>query len=295
METTDNMQQKPVLPPNNNKSSTTVGAIIILFGLFLLLKNLDFGYLFPRWIFGWQMILIIIGLVIGVNSKFQKKSSLILITIGGVFLLREMLDFNPGKILIPAVAIILGIYIINRNRKVPEIPVTPPENTPQHPTDEFDWDKRVIDVTDQQSSYEAPRANKQNFNEENTYNDQRAPKGNAFYYAENYLKIDSIFGSAKKIVLSKNFLGGTMTNIFGSTEVNLLQADLNQPAVIDIFQLFGSTKIIVPPHWTVSPSVSSIMGESDDRRVIINHPFDENKKLFITGTSIFGSLTIKNS
>jgi hypothetical protein len=45
----------------------------------------------------------------------------------------------------------------------------------------------------------------------------------------------------------------------------------------------------------VSPSVSSILSESDDRRVIINHIFDENKKLFITGTSIFGSLTIKNS
>jgi len=277
------MQQKPVLPPNNNKSSTTVGAIIILFGIFLLLKNIAPGHFFPSWLMGWQMILLIIGLVIGVNSKFQKKSSLILITIGSVFILRDMMGFNPGKILIPAIAIVLGIYLVNRNRKVPEIPVTPPENTPQHPTDEFDWDKRVIDVTDQPSPYEAPRANKQNFNEEKTYHDQRAPKGNAFYYAENYLKIDSIFGSAKKIVLSKNFLGGTMTNIFGSTEVNLLQADLNQPAVIDVFQLFGSTKIIVPPHWTVSPSVSSIMGESDDRRVIINHPFDENKKTLYYG------------
>lgn len=295
METTDNMQQKPVIPPNNNKSSTTVGAIIILFGVFLLLKNLDFGYLFPRWMFGWQMILIIIGLVIGVNSKFQNKSSPILITIGGVFLLREMLDFNPGKILIPAIAIILGIYIINRNRKLPEVPMTSPDTPPQHPTDEFDWDKRVVDATQQPESSEMGQTNAQNFNNQRSRTEQNDPGRNTFYFAENYLKVDSIFGSAKKIVLSKNFLGGTMTNIFGSTEINLLQADLNQPIVIDVFQLFGSTKIIVPPHWMVSPSVSSILSENDDRRVMINHPFDENKKLFITGTSIFGSLTIKNS
>lgn len=293
METTDKMPQKPLLPPNNNKSSTIVGAIIILFGFFLLLKNLDFGYLFPRWIFGWQMILIIIGVVIGVNSKFQKKSSLVLITIGGVFLLREMIDFNPGKILIPFVAIILGIYIVNRNRKAPEIPL-PPEDPQKRQADEFDWDRRVID-TPEQESQQTSYTDSKTFNYQQTSSDYDSTKGHQHYYGENYLKIDSIFGSAKKIVLSKNFLGGTMTNIFGSTEVNLLQADLNQPIVIDVFQLFGSTKIIVPPHWMVSPSVSSIMGESDDRRVIINHPFDENKKLFITGTSIFGSLIIKNS
>lgn len=297
METTDKKQQHPMLPPNNNKSSTTVGAIIILFGLFLLLRNLDFGYLFPGWIFGWQMILIIIGVVIGVNSKFKKNSSLVLITIGGVFLLREMIDFSPGKILIPALAIILGIYIVNRNRKAPEIPSFPTDDDdkPKHPTDEFDWDKRVIDVTQQDlpkhTSYRDPR----NFTQQEPADKFDGRKRNSFYYAENYLKVDSIFGSAKKIVLSKNFLGGTMTNIFGSTEINLLQADLNQPIVIDVFQLFGSTKIIVPPHWMVSPSVSSVLSEIDDRRVIINHAFDENKKLVITGTSIFGSLTIKNS
>ncbi|TDQ77239.1 cell wall-active antibiotics response protein [Sphingobacterium yanglingense] len=295
MDTREKMQQKPVLPPNNNKSSTMVGTVIILFGFFLLLKNLDFGHLFPRWIFGWQMILIIIGVVIGVNSKFQKKSSLILITIGSVFLLKEMMDFNPGKILIPAVAIILGIYIVNRNRKAPEIPVPGPKSNPSEDVDEFDWDKRVIDIPEQEAQKQSSARESQNFDYQSSENRFDGSKGNSFYYAENYLKIDSIFGSAKKIVLSKNFLGGTMTNIFGSTEINLLQADLNQPIVIDVFQLFGSTKIIVPPHWMVSPSVSSILSESDDRRVIINHIFDENKKLFITGTSIFGSLTIKNS
>lgn len=285
METINNNQQKNVLPPSNNKSSTTVGAIIILFGVFLLMKNLDFGYLFPNWIFGWQMILIIIGLVIGVNSKFQKKSSLILIAIGSIFLLKQWLDFSTGKILIPVIAIIIGVYIINRNRKSIEIP-TPPQTPPSHPTDEFDWDKRVVD----NGTFE--QNTNSNIAQEPSAQGQYS---NNAYYAENYLKVDAIFGNAKKIVLSKNFLGGNITNVFGSTQINLLQADLNQPVVIDVFSLFGSTKLIVPPHWTVNHTISSILSETDDRRVIINHVFDDNKKVYITGTSIFGNVTIKNS
>jgi len=289
MKANNNTQQKPILPPSNNKSSTTVGAIIVLFGVFLLMKNLDFGFLFPHWLFGWQMILIIIGLVIGVNSKFQKKSSLVLIIIGAVFLLKDWLDFSPSKIIIPALAIILGIYIINRNRKPQEIPLPPqdpPKGPPKHPTDDFDWDKRVTDFPNTESNTSSYSNTAQESTTHGLY---------ANYYAENYLKVDSIFGNAKKIVLSKNFLGGTITNVFGSTQVNLLQADLQQPIVIDVFSLFGSTKIIVPPHWTVNHTISSILSETDDRRVIINHAFDDNKKMYITGTSIFGNVTIKNS
>lgn len=287
MEKSTNTNQNPQLPPSNNKSSTTVGAIIILFGVFLLLNNLDLGFLFPSWLFSFPMILIIIGLVIGINSKFEKKSSFILLTIGGIFLLRKIFDnFNPFQVLLPAIAIVIGIYIINRNRKAPTIP-TPPENTPPpHPTDEFDWDRRVVDLTDDTG------ANNQNSSHQNT---GHSGAYNQFQYAENYLKVDAIFGNSNKIILSKNFLGGTITNIFGSSVINLLQADLSQPVVIDTFQLFGSTKIIVPAHWVVTPSISSIFGDVDDRRIIINHPYDESKKLFLTGTSLFGTVTIKNS
>ncbi|MGN0002906.1 MAG: LiaF transmembrane domain-containing protein [Sphingobacterium composti] len=287
MEKSTHTNQNPQMPPSNNKSSTTVGAIIILFGVFLLLNNLDLGFLFPSWLFSFPMILIIIGLVIGINSKFEKKSSFILLTIGGIFLLRKIFDnFNPFQVLLPAIAIVIGIYIINRNRKAPTIP-TPPDNTPPpHPTDEFDWDRRVVDLTDDTGG------NTQNSSHQNT---GHAGTYNQFQYAENYLKVDAIFGNSNKIILSKNFLGGTITNIFGSSVINLLQADLSQPVVIDTFQLFGSTKIIVPAHWVVSPSISSIFGDVDDRRIIINHPYDESKKLFLTGTSLFGTVTIKNS
>lgn len=289
MEKTTHTNPNPQLPPSNNKSSTTVGAIIILFGVFLLLNNLDLGFLFPSWLFSVPMILIIVGLVIGINSKFEKKSSFILIAIGGIFLLRKIFgDFNPFQVLFPAIAIIIGIYIINRNRKAPNFP-TPPNNTPTpHPTDEYDWDRRVVNLTDETDPSQAQSATA---DASNKYSGAQSQ----FQFSENYLKVEALFGSANKIILSKNFLGGTITNIFGGSVINLLQADFSQPIVIDTFQLFGSTKIIVPPHWIVTPSVSSIFGDMDDRRIMINHPYDESKKLYLTGTSIFGTVTIKNS
>ncbi len=268
---TKDTQNKPQLPPNNSKNTAMVGLIVILFGIFLLLKNLGLSVLIPSWILGWQTILIAIGLVIGVNSNFEKKSAVILIGIGSVFLLKEWLHFSAGKFLVPMIAIGIGYYLIKRNRQQTIPPDNSPDKMPDNKTDSFDWDKRITtDIPEDKQAHSSA-------------------------YGENYLKVEAILGSSKKIILTKNLLGGTMTNILGSTEINLLQADFKQPIAIDIFQLFGSTKIIVPPHWVISTQVSSVLSENDDRRVILHHPYDESKKLYITGTSILGNITIKNS
>ena len=280
----------PPLPPSNNRSSNIIGTIIIFLGIVLLLKTMDFGLWFPRWLFGWEIILIIIGLVIGVNSKFEKKSSIILIAIGGLFLLKKALHLPFGGVLIPLAAIVLGIYLIMRNRQPGPPPIYPPQ-PPIKAEDNFDWDKRVHIVEDISTEYQSPFQTK-----ESTDNREKTESyTNQYYAGENYIKVDSVFGNAKKIIFSKNFLGGTLTNVFGSTEINLLQADLQQPIALDVFQLFGSTKIIVPPHWVIVTTVSSILSENDDRRVILTHAVDPNKSLYITGTSIFGNITIKNS
>ena len=279
-------------PPKNNKSSNLVGFIIVFLGVAILFKNLNMGNIIPNWMFGWETILIVIGLVIGVNSKFEKKSSIVLIIIGSVFLLKNELDIHLGRFLIPAAAIALGFYLINRNKSTPQLPpTTPPRN------DEYDWDKRVNQ--DYQGNTEGP-TNPGTQNPNDSYaqatGTEHRPYGRKFLPDfENYLKVDNFFSDTKKVILSKNFLGGNITSVFGSTQLNFLQADLKQPVVIDTFQLFGSTKIIVPTNWKVYSNVSSIFGEVDDRRPMIEVVKDENKKIYITGTSLFGGLTIKNS
>lgn len=288
----DHKTPPPIPPRGNNKSANIVGFAIVFLGAALLVRNLDLGFPFPRNIFGWEMILIIIGIVIGVNSKFEKKSSIILIVIGGLFFLKRFLDVPFWGTIFPIMAIIIGIYFIARNRNQPNPPV-PPHAPLGKDTgkDEFDWDKRVDVANESADAYKSVFEQSRD-----SHHDAAQQTKRAFTYeGENYIKVESIFGSAKKVIFSKNFLGGTMTNLFGSTEINLLQADLKQPAALDVFQLFGSTKIIVPPHWIVATTASSILSENDDRRVILTNVIDQNKCLYITGTSIFGSITIRNS
>lgn len=274
-------------PPKNNRSSNLVGFIIIFLGVAILFKNMSIGNLVPNWFFGWESILIIIGLVIGVNSKFEKKSSIILIVIGSVFLINNELNISIGKFMIPVAAIGLGFYLINRNKQSPQLPPIPPKN------DDFDWDKRVAYTQNDNPADDHVTQSNDSYTQPENAGYRNIPR-NYFPDFENYLKVDNFFSDTKKVILSKNFLGGNITSVFGSTSLNFLQADLKQPVVIDTFQLFGSTKIIVPMDWRVTSTISSIFGEIDDRRPAIEITTDENKKIYITGTSIFGGLTIKN-
>lgn len=299
------MEKEPFVPKSNN-SKNIIGGIIILIGILLLLKNLNIDFFFPSWIFGWYMIPIIIGLVIGVNSNFQKKSSVILIAVGLAFLAKRIMHTDFGGIIFPVLIIGLGAYfIMGRKKGLPPLPPTPltPNNPPRPPAD-FDWDKRVVDpnaesvqaegedrLTDENSTINDN--SKQGLLNEQTF---AAPNysqtDNSF---EDVLNVNSIFASLKKLILSKNFRGGNIACMFGSVSIDLTQADITEVAVIDAFQMFGSAKIIVPANWTVYSNVSSVFGDVDDRRFNVGLTRDPAKKLYITGTCLFGNLTIRNA
>ncbi|UIR57918.1 cell wall-active antibiotics response protein [Sphingobacterium sp. SRCM116780] len=298
------MEKEPFIPKSNN-SKNIIGGIIILIGILFLLKNLNIDYLFPSWMFGWYMILIIVGLVIGINSQFQKKSSIILIALGLAFLAREIMHTDFGGIIFPILIIGVGAYfIIGRKKGLPEIPPMPnnPNNPPKQPSD-FDWDKRVVDpntennslIVDNNITNETTISNEptsQGLPNEQTFGAQNyANTDNSF---EDVLNVNSIFASLKKLILSKNFRGGNIACMFGSVSIDLTQADITDTAVIDAFQMFGSAKIIVPANWTIYTNVSSVFGDVDDRRFHVGLTRDPNKKLYITGTCLFGNLTIRN-
>ncbi len=81
------------------------GLIIILAGALLLLRNLDVIYFtIPSIIFSWQVILIVIGTFLVINSQ-NKSVGLVLIVVGGLGIIPEYW---------PAVLILLGLFIIFR-------------------------------------------------------------------------------------------------------------------------------------------------------------------------------------
>src|SRR5690606_15974322 len=258
-----------------NSGRVVAGVIIIGIGIILLAGQMGLGWLFPPWIFNWgnlwPMILIVIGLISGGNSNFRHPSSYILIGIGSFFLLKNLTDLNIGPFIWPALIIGIGLWLLlGREQSCPPRP----GSHRHHKGDDagtYEWDKRVVD--------EQPASESEN---------------TTGFSNEDYLKATSVFGGAKKIIISKNFRGGEIINIFGGTDVNLIQADIRQPIVIDVFQIFAGTKIIVPSHWKIHSDVVSVFGEVDDKRFTQGIPHDEQKIVYIKGTSLFGGITIKS-
>jgi predicted membrane protein len=111
-----------------------------------------------------------------------------------------------------------------------------------------------------------------------------------------FLDSVTIFGSLKKNIFSKNFKGGDITTIFGGTELNLTQADMDTPAELDITQIFGGAKLVIPPHWRIkTEDIVSIFGGVEDKRPILPETsYDQTKILVLKGTNIFGGIDIKS-
>ena len=126
------------------------------------------------------------------------------------------------------------------------------------------------------------------------WDDSQAYTENA---ADDYLDSTVLFGGVKKNVISNNFRGGEAVTIFGGTELNLIQADVDGAIVLDLTQVFGGTKLIVPAHWKIqSKDMVAIFGGVEDKRPMLSNPSTEetNKVLILKGTCIFGGIDIKS-
>lgn len=106
----------------------------------------------------------------------------------------------------------------------------------------------------------------------------------------------SIFGGGKKHYQSDNFRGGSITAIFGGSEIDLRDCKLAEGEnVLDIFAIFGGTGILAPSDWRIEIAVVPIFGGfSDDRRRDPNVVQREERVLKVKGLILFGGGEIKN-
>ena len=115
---------------------------------------------------------------------------------------------------------------------------------------------------------------------------QRIPLENSTEFIDDV----SFFGGGDRVITCQNFRGGKITSIFGGSKIDLRTANLAKGRnVIDIFAMFGGTKLIVPTNWDVKIEVSSLFGGfSDKRRPRPDEIRDPTRELVIKGITIFG-------
>jgi predicted membrane protein len=239
-------------------SSPLTGLFLVFFGVAFLMKNLDTD--FPRWMFRWETLVFFLGLYVGIRNKFKGAGWFIMMAIAGTSLLDEFFPvFERPQFTWAVVAIIVGLYFIFRPKQLRE----------------DNWDNcKNEDSYEKQSSFTI------------------AEEGERFDAEK--LDVAAVFGSVKKVVVSKRFKGGEIVSVMGGTHIDLSQADIQGTVALEATNIMGGTKLIIPSNWDVRSEMVAIFGGVEDKRDVHALKTDRNKILVLEGTCIFGGLEIRN-
>ena len=234
------------------------GMFLVLAGLLLLAYKM--GAPLPGWIFTWPVLLIGIGLLTGIKSRFHNPGSFILILIGSVFLIDQSVPgIDIGNYIAPIILIGLGILFILRPR--------------HHSFGRYRKERW-------QKTFAESEMNTNNFT---------SSKEN-----EEYIDVHSVLGGVKKNIQSKNFKGGEIVCFLGGAEINMMQADIQGTVILEINNVFGGTKLIIPANWQVQIEISATFGGVEDKRNFQNNTPDQDKKIILKGSCLFGGIEIAN-
>ncbi len=239
------------------------GLILVAAGGLLLAYKM--GAPIPRWVFTWPMLLIAFGLLTGVKSRFHNPGAFIMIIVGSVFLIDQTSpQLNFHNYIAPVILICIGLVFILR---------------PGHNRGMSRRNRRQMYYNNPVPAVPPP------LNYAGTSNSMQEDNAE-------YIEINTAFSGVKKIILSKNFKGGEVNNFMGGTEINLMQADMQHPVVVEVHNVFGGAKLIIPSNWDVKNEVTAVFGGIEDKRTISTCTADPGKTIILKGTCVFGGIEI---
>lgn len=275
MENTETDKDQPV---RRNAGRIWVPLGLVFIGVAMFLRQLGLGI--PEWIFSWPMLLIAVGIFSGLAHGFRGPGWLIMILIGSFFMMDQVIPgFDFHRFLWPAIIVIVGLIMLIRPKKA-------------------HWMNDDCAGWDPGRSYRRfGRHGRRRFgpdfgNPERNFgmgNEQDSRK----FSSEDFIDSTTVFGGVHKNIVSKNFRGGDIVIFMGGAEINLSQADIQGVVRLDITQIMGGTKIIVPSHWEIRSDVTSVFGNIEDKRQNITTT-DHSKVLHIDGSSVFGGIEIRS-
>jgi len=106
---------------------------------------------------------------------------------------------------------------------------------------------------------------------------------------------ESVFASVEKTITDQDFKGGKASAVFGSVELDFLQANMvGDAAVLELDAVFGSIEVRVPLNWNVTIEAGAVFGSCENRTRAPLPSSGPVKNLIIRGGTVFGSVEIKN-
>lgn len=230
----------------NNYSSFIWAGVLVVLGLYFLLKNFGLiSFRLPTYLISWR----IIPFIIGINALTKQKyfEGIFAIGLSIFFFAPDFISkeaYQTYSKLWPLLLVVAGGAIVYKRLR------------PTYPDATF--------------------KNKQDVNTRDKIN-------------ETYI----MSGGNKKIT-SSQFSGGRILCVMGGSQMDLTNANLNAPALIDIFVLMGGVELRIPKEWNVQVDVLPIMGGVEDKITTYpDHVVNPAQRLVISGNIVMGGLEIK--
>jgi predicted membrane protein len=275
--------------PPKSKSHLIGGIVVLVIGILFLLKSFDFFTPEMRhYIFSWKTLLIGIGLLNITLSK-EQTSGFILVAIGMLFWMPEVLDLQirTGQLIFPIIIIIIGLIIIFKR---------PGQRIPRHlRKNRRPWKHGVKEEFTPFTETNEPASDHATTGNPSQGTDEKRYKA---YSDTEFVDDVAIFSGTSKRIVTNNFRGGSMTAIFGGSELNLTRSRLAPGKnYLNVFFMFGGSEIIVPSDWNIVLEATPIFGGFSDERYVSrpSSTLNENEPvLYIKGLVIFGGAEIKS-
>jgi hypothetical protein len=117
-------------------------------------------------------------------------------------------------------------------------------------------------------------------------------------YHGSTLHEDVVFSAVNRRLETQQFEGGRLAAVFGSVQVDLVNAGITPPggvARLKADAVFGGIEVIVPRTWKVDMKSAAVFGGCDDRTVPPRPELGvQTPTLVVTGAAVFGGITIRN-
>ena len=250
------------------------GSVLIALGVILALNALgvaEINIFFP----GWWTLFIIVPCAIGVVTEEHKASSLVGLLIGVALLLGrlDIISFAiVWKMILPLILVIVGIYMIVRS-------------TSNAAIEEKIRQARKARARKENGAEVAEGEVVEGDADEDDDDDDEDWERNVETYC-------ATFGDQKINYDGKKFSDCRLGAIFGSTELDLRQAKIENGAVIRVTSIFGKAIVKLPQNVKVEMASSSIFGEVKDLRARKTES-KAGKTLYIDAKSVFGGIEIR--
>lgn len=248
-----------------------VGLLIILLGGVLLADNLglfDARRLLHRL---WPLALLAVGVAMIRNPQHKRSRSWgwVLVTVG-IWIFLDKLDWiqvSLGQILLPGILLFVGGVLVFRSICGPPTG----SNTPSAPNTHGNADPVSNGATDGSNHLGSSAASDQ---------------------AE-FVRSFAMLSAHELRPVSRPFRGADLNAVMGGIKLDLTSARMEgNTAVIEVFAFWGGVEIFVPPDWTVTSEVTTLLaGFIDKRRPTSVVP---TRHLIVKGMIVMAGVEIKN-